>query len=73
MIDEKEREIRDKNRIDHGGNVPFNNRVGDGSEYAGVAVDDAFSTIIQWLYTRIPMVEMARREVAEKKGGAGAG
>src|SRR4051794_20006092 len=65
LIDDEENHIVQNHKLHHGGSAA----VGPpGSEFAGLPVDDAFSTIIQWLYTRIPMAQEAR---ASKGGSIG--
>ena len=44
--------LLEKHRLDNGGFL----RSTSGLQYADNAVDDAFSTIVQWLFHRIPHI-----------------
>ena len=44
------KQILEHNRIDGGGTLAFL----EGRQYAGTDTDDAFATIMQWLFHRIP-------------------
>ncbi|GAX75784.1 hypothetical protein CEUSTIGMA_g3227.t1 [Chlamydomonas eustigma] len=57
MIETEVDTILKRNAINAGGTLPKN----EGVEKADSAVDDAFSTIIQWLYWRIPFTRGKHR------------
>jgi hypothetical protein len=50
MIDTEVDTILERNALNAGGTLPKH----EGIQYAHSSDDDAFSTIIQWLYWRIP-------------------
>lgn len=58
MIDTDIEDAVERLKMEHGGKLPTDQ---DGMQYAKSRVDDAFSTILQWLLSRIPHTRGAPR------------
>lgn len=59
MIDEETKKFSDEFRAGQGGVLP---KV-EGREYTTTRVDDAFSTVMQWLQWRIPATRKVKGQV----------
>lgn len=72
LIDDTERRLLAQNLMERGGATA---KPHPGIEYAGTVVDDAFSTVLQVLYTKVDeMAAIRARGGAEALGlGAGSG